>query len=399
MSRNRNLIKNRRKPKDRYTLDKLTLYWAIIMTIVGAIMIFDASVYQASILHNDPFYFLKHQSIWLLLALLPAIIMYVWDYRKFSKLATPTLVIVIILLILVLIIGIERNGARRWLGTETLNIQPAEFAKIILIIYMSSWLAKTDKLGPLQKVSFKEYVIKKLIPFFSVLLIISLLIVIEPDLGTAIIIFITSLLMYFIAEEDKTHMKKSAVVISLSVIPIIIVAVILAPYRLKRFNTYLSLLLTGKVADPQGSGYQMQQILIGIGSGGFLGKGFGQSRQRFGYLVENTAYTDSIFAVFLEEMGLIGGILLIFAWLFFLWRGFKIAIGAPDKQGKLLAAGITIWLTLQALMNMGANVGLIPLTGVPSPFLTYGGSNSIVTLIGIAILLNISKYSNIGNGK
>ena len=143
----------------------------------------------------------------------------------------------------------------------------------------------------------------------------------------------------------------------------------------------------------------MQQILIGIGSGGLLGKGFGQSRQRFGYLVENTAFTDSIFAVVLEELGLIGGVVLIFAWLVFLWRGLKISMNAPDKQGKLLAAGITIWLTLQTLMNMAANVGLIPLTGIPIPFLTYGGSSTIVTAIGIAILLNVSKYSNNANGR
>ena len=142
----------------------------------------------------------------------------------------------------------------------------------------------------------------------------------------------------------------------------------------------------------------MQQILIGIGSGGFLGKGFGQSRQRFGYLVENTAFTDSTFAIILEELGLVGGVVLIFGWLFFLWRGLKIAMNTQDKQGKLLASGITIWLVLQALINMAANVGLMPLTGLPSPFISYGGSNTLVTLIAIAILLNISRY-NTNNGR
>jgi cell division protein FtsW len=138
----------------------------------------------------------------------------------------------------------------------------------------------------------------------------------------------------------------------------------------------------------------MQQILIGIGSGGIFGKGFGQSRQRFGYLVENTAFTDSIFAVILEELGLLGGSMIILSWILFLWRGLKISLEAPDKQGKLLAGGITVWLTSQALLNMAANVGLIPLTGMPLPLLTYGGSSTIVTLIGIAILLNVSKYKN-----
>jgi cell division protein FtsW len=201
-----------------------------------------------------------------------------------------------------------------------------------------------------------------------------------------------------IAGEDRTHTIGSLAVIALA-IPIGILAAILEPYRLKRVQTFLTLLLTGEVADPRGSGYQMQQILIGIGSGGLLGKGFGQSRQRFGYLVENTAFTDSTFAVVLEELGLIGGTVIILAWLVFLWRGIKISINAPDKQGRLLASGITIWLFLQALMNMAANVGLIPLTGIPNPFITYGGSSTIVTLIGIAILLNVNKYSINNNGK
>jgi cell division protein FtsW len=142
-----------------------------------------------------------------------------------------------------------------------------------------------------------------------------------------------------------------------------------------------------------GSGYQMQQILIVIGSGGFWGKGFGQSRQRFGYLVENTAHTDSIFAVILEELGLWGGALIVFSWIFFLWRGFKIALSAADREGQLLATGITIWLTCQAFFNMAANVGLIPLTGIPLPFLTYGGSSTIVTLIAFGLLLNVSRYT------
>ena len=141
-----------------------------------------------------------------------------------------------------------------------------------------------------------------------------------------------------------------------------------------------------------GSGYQMQQILIGIGSGGFLGKGFGQSRQRFGYLVENTAFTDSIFAVILEELGLWGGTLIVVSWIIFLWRGFKIALNAIDKEGQLLATGITIWLTSQAFFNMAANVGLIPLTGIPLPFLTYGGSSTIVTVAAFGLLLNVSRF-------
>ena len=390
----RNTIKKRNKTEkfDKGKPDKFVLYFAIFMAIFGAIMIFDASVYQATTVFNDQFHFLKLQAIWLLLGSIPAILIYFWDYRKFSKISAPLLIVTIILLVAVLIFGEEINGAKRWLSIGPVEIQPAEFAKIVLIIYLSGWLSKTDNTYKNIKSAVKRGINNNLVKFVIIIGIITFLIILEPDLGTAILISITSFIIFLIAGEDRIHTLNSIVAILIT-IPIAILAAILEPYRLQRVQTFLSLLLTGEVAEPRGSGYQMQQLLIGIGSGGLLGKGFGQSRQRFGYLVENTAFTDSTFAIILEELGLIGGVVLILGWLLFLWRGLKIAINAPDKQGKLLASGITIWLVLQALMNMAANVGLMPLTGLPSPFISYGGSSTLVTLMGIAILLNISKYN------
>lgn len=390
--------KTKKKNIAKYTPDKVVLAFAIIMALFGAIMIFDASVYQATTTFNDQFYFLKQQIIWITVSTIPAILIYLWDYKKFSKLSLPALLVTILLLIAVLLFGETRNGATRWLSIGPIDIQPAEFAKVILIIYLSSWLSKKDySFSNLKDILQSEFA-KNFFRFIAILGTISLLVLLEPDLGTTIIIVVTSFLMFLMAGDDTKHIISSSFVILLF-LPLGVLAAILEPYRLKRVQTFLTLLLTGEVADPRGSGYQMQQILIGIGSGGLLGKGFGQSRQRFGYLVENTAFTDSIFAVVLEELGLLGGSVLILGWLIFLWRGIKIAIGAPDKQGRLLAAGITIWLVLQALMNMAANVGLIPLTGIPIPFLTYGGSSTIVTITGIAILLNVSKYSKYTNGK
>jgi cell division protein FtsW len=389
---------NRKKGSSllRHKPDKTILYFAILMAIFGAIMIFDASVYKATAEWGDQFYFLKQQVVWIIIGLVPALLIYFWDYRKFLKLSFPLLIITIGLLLAVLLFGKEINGATRWLTIGPVDIQPAEFAKIVLIMYLSSWLAKKDYDYKDLKEAFASGLWNELISFVAILGIIASLIILEPDLGTTIIICATSYIMFLIAGNSKAH-----TIGSLSVLVLLfllgVAAAILEPYRLQRVQTYLSLLFTGEVADPRGTGYQMQQILIGIGSGGILGKGFGQSRQRFGYLVENTAFTDSLFAVILEELGLLGGTVIIFSWVFFLWRGLKIATNAPDKQGKLLAAGITIWLVLQALMNMAANVGLIPLTGIPNPFLTYGGSSTIVTLSGIAILLNVSKYTT--NGK
>lgn len=398
MSRKRKTPQRRQNQFVKQKPDKIILYFAIFMAIFGAIMIFDASVYQATAVFNDQFYFLKQQLVWLLVGSIPALLIYFWDYRKFLKLSFPALIITIGLLIAVLIFGVEINGAKRWLTIGPIDIQPAEFAKIVLIMYLSSWLSKKDYVYKNIKSAIEEGFLKELFSFLIILGIIAILIILQPDLGTAVIICATSFTMFLMAGESKAHTLGSISVILLTV-PIGILAAILEPYRLNRVQTFLSLLLTGEVADPRGSGYQMQQILIGIGSGGILGKGFGQSRQRFGYLVENTAFTDSLFAIVLEELGLLGGAVVIMAWILFLWRGLKVALGAPDKQGKLLAGGITVWLVLQALINIAANVGLVPLTGIPNPFLSYGGSGTIVTLVGIAILLNVSKYSTIKGSK
>lgn len=377
--------------------DSFLLIFCVLMAIFGAIMIFDASVYQANTIFNDQFYFLKSQIVWLLVGAIPAVIVYFWDYRKILKLTFPALVVTVLLLAAVLILGEATNGSKRWFALGSLpKIQPAEFAKLTLIMYLAQWLAKRDYKYKDFKSALKEGFIKNLLGFIAILGVVALLILLEPDLGTTMVVCITCFLMFLMAGEDRIHTFASFAVLSL-LIPVAGVAAILEPYRLKRVTTFLSLMFTGQVADPQGSGYQMQQILIGIGSGGFFGTGFGQSRQRFGYLVENTAFTDSIFAVILEELGFLGGTLIVIAWLGFLWRGLKVALGAPDKQGKLLAAGITIWLVIQTLLNIGANVGIIPLTGMPIPLVSYGGSSTIVSLIGIGILLNISKYSNTQN--
>ncbi|MBU1119733.1 FtsW/RodA/SpoVE family cell cycle protein [Patescibacteria group bacterium] len=398
---NQNIAQKRRTKKilTGHKPDSIILIFAIMMAVFGAIMIFDASVYQANTVFNDQFYFLKSQLVWLVMGIIPAVLIYFWDYRKILKLAFPALIITIVLLVLVLVLGEALNGSKRWFAIGSLpKIQPAEFAKITLIMYLSSWLAKRDYKYKDFKSALREGFVKNLLGFLAILGTVAVLILLEPDLGTTMILCITCFIMFLMAGEDRTHTLASGSALLL-LVPVAALAAILEPYRLKRVMTFMSLLFTGKVADPQGSGYQMQQILIGIGSGGIFGTGFGQSRQRFGYLVENTAFTDSIFAVILEELGFLGGTLIIIAWLVFLWRGLKIAMGAPDKQGRLLAAGITVWLVMQTLLNIAANVGFIPLTGMPIPLLSYGGSSTIVSLIGIGILLNISKYSNIQNGQ
>lgn len=391
-------MSRKEKPKRKvshvkYGPDKTILLFVIAMAIFGAIMIFDASVYKANQVFNDQFYFLKSQVTWLILGSIPALILYFIDYRKLLKVSFLALLGVIALLVLVLIFGDSINGSKRWFEIAGLPpIQPAEFAKLAVIMYFSYWLARKENKSTKLQESLKKWFIHNFLSFFAILAVVALLILLEPDLGTTMIICVTAFGMFFVSGNDRTHTVGS-IGVSVLAVPLILIAAILEPYRISRIQTFFNLILKGEVADPQGSGYQMQQILIGIGSGGFWGKGFGQSRQRFGYLVENTAFTDSIFAVTLEELGLWGGALIVLSWIFLLWRGFKIALRAVDKEGQLLATGITIWLVCQAFFNMAANVGLIPLTGIPLPFLTYGGSSTIVTLMAFALLLNVSKYS------
>lgn len=389
-----------RKPKSKRKVtsnahppDRSILVFTIIMAIFGVVMIYDASVYKASQELGNQFYFAQLQLLWLTLGIVPALIFYFIDYRKLLKGSLIFLIGIVILLILVLVIGEATNGSRRWFQIGNLpQIQPAEFAKLFVIMYFSTWLAKREHNYTKFEDAFKKGFLKSLAGFVAILASVALLILLEPDLGTTMIICVTTILMFFVSGKDKAHTLGSLGIFLLT-IPLAVIAAVLEPYRVSRLQTYFNLVLTGEVSDPRGAGYQMQQILIGIGSGGFWGKGFGQSRQRFGYLVENTAFTDSTFAVLLEELGLWGGTLIVFSWIFFLLRGIRIALRSIDKEGKLLATGITIWLTCQAFLNMAANVGLVPLTGIPLPFLTYGGSSTIVTMMALGLLLNVSRYT------
>lgn len=376
--------------------DNIILTLTILMTTFGSMMIFDASMYVADQVFDNKFYFLFRHLLWLVIGIIIAAIIYFWDYHKILKLSIPALVFVIALLLLVLISGEEINGAKRWFALgDFVKVQPAEFAKIAIILYLTSWLSQQKFKYKTITSAFKDGFGRHLLNFSAIVGSIAILIILEPDLGTTMVICITAFAMFLMSGENRVHTVGTVLTVIVLGIPLTAIAAIIEPYRLQRMSTYIDLILKGDITDPRGSGYQMQQILIGIGSGGFLGKGFGQSRQRFGYLVENTAFTDSIFAILLEELGFLGGSLLVFAWLFFFLRGFKIAQNAPDKEGRLLAMGIVVWLTIQAFLNMGANVGLIPLTGMPLPFFTYGGSSTLVTFAGIGLLLNISRFTKL----
>jgi cell division protein FtsW len=373
--------------------DVVLLALVAFLVFFGLVMVYDASVIVASETFGDQFHFLKLQAIWIGLGVVAAAFAYAFDYHNYPKLIIPAIITTIVLLVLVVVAGPLVFGSRRWFTVGSVNIQPSELAKLTFTIYLACWLSKQkSKIGHNLKGALSYHLKSELLPFSVILILICFLIVIEPDLGTTAVVGATALVVYFVSGTDVIHTIGSALIVGAMTL-VGVLAAIISPYRLRRVQTFLETMRSGDVPDPFGAGYQINQVLIAIGSGGLLGVGFGESRQKFFYLVGNSAFTDTIFAVFAEEFGFVGDVLLIFFFLVFVSRGVNIARNAPDRLGSLLAMGITVWIGLQAFLNIAANIALGPLTGIPLPFFSYGGSSTVVILTGVGILLNISRYA------
>lgn len=349
-------------------IDIVLLIAIIVLTLFGLLMVFNASSYIAFRDFGDKYHYLKDQTMWIFLGFTGLFVFSLFDYHRWYNLSLPLLVGAIILLILVFVpgLGIAALGAKRWINARFFIIQPAEAVKLVLAIYLSAWFANKEK--------------GRFLAFSLLLGLVLGLIMLEPDMGTAIIVLSEAMILYFLSGGKISYF--------LGIIPVIFAAglllIKLEPYRAKRLAAFLN---TGDSLE--NSSYHVKQILIALGSGGITGVGIGNSLQKYAYLPENT--TDSIFAIIAEELGLIGSTLLILLFIIVLSRGFHIAIQAKDIFGKLLAAGITSFLGIQMLINLGAMTALLPLTGVPLPFISYGGSALVVDLCAIGILLNISK--------
>lgn len=363
---------------------------------MGVVLVYDASVIVASEFFGDQFRFLKLQFLWILVGVVGAIFAYFFDYHNYPKVIIPVIAATIILLVLVVFAGPVVFGSRRWFDIGIINIQPSELAKLTFTIYLACWLSKQKKRSGNLKAAFREHFNSELLPFVLIFAIVCFLIVIEPDLGTTAVVAATALAVYFVSGTDIIHSLGASFLVFVMTL-IGTAAAIISPYRLRRVTTFLETLESGNVSNPFGSGYQINQVLIAIGSGGLFGVGFGESRQKFFYLVGNSAFTDTIFAVYAEEFGFVGDVLLVFAFAFFISRGIKIAQNAPDRLGALLAVGITVWIGLQTFLNIAANIALGPLTGIPLPFFSYGGSSMVVVLYGVGILLNISRQIPTGS--
>lgn len=338
------------------------------LTIFGLLMVGSSSVVDAARDFGDKWYYLKLQSGWAAIGLGGFFMISRFRYQKLERISAPLLLITLLLLILVLIPGLGSKflGARRWLNLGFFSFQPAELAKLTLAIYFSSILKKTSRFWS----------------FIIILGLTCLLTMLEPDLGTTLVLVGSSLVTYFGSGGHLRYLTLTIPVLALLLGGLII----FSPYRLNRLKTFFDY-----SRDPLGSSYHIRQVLLSLGSGGVFGVGLGQSKQKYEFLPEAT--TDSIFAVIGEELGLIGGLAVIAAFLTFMRQGFSIVASAPDQFGASLALAITSWVSLQALVNLGAMVAIIPLTGVPLPFISYGGSSLVLVLLASGILVNISRQS------
>lgn len=361
------------------SIDKKLLFAILILLGIGLLMIASAGVFYGRSRFDDAYYFFKQQLLGLSVGLLFLYIFQRIDYHVWQRLVAPIFFVALGLLVLVFVPGVGTTvyGAARWVEIGPISFQPSEVMKLSIILYLAAWLSNK---GRAKTADFFE----GFVPFLAILSVVSFLIIKQPDTGTLGLIFLISLSIFFASGANLLHMFS----LFLGGLAFLALLIKLAPYRMQRFLVFIN-----PEHDPLGSGYQMTQALLAIGTGGIFGAGLGQSRQKFNYLPEPV--TDSIFAILGEEFGLVGTVIVVALFLFVAWRGFVIASRAPDEFGKLVAVGIVSWIVFQAFINMSAISGLIPLTGIPLPFISYGGTSLAVLLASVGILLNISKHSTL----
>lgn len=339
-------------------------------------MVFSSSAATSYVRNSgDAFFYVKRQSMWAIIGLLAMFSIMKIDIYRIRKYTGLALVGGIFLLILVIIpgVGTSVKGSTRWLGIGTLSFQPSEVMKLIMVLFMAKSLSMyQDRI---------KYFVQGLAPHLAVLGITCLLILMQPDLGTAVAIAGTTFILFVAAGAKIIHLGGLGAL----GVAVVSAAIYLEPYRMKRFTAFID-----PWADPSGSGFQIIQSLYALGSGGLAGVGLTNSKQKYLYLPEQ--HTDFIYAIIGEELGFMGTAIVIALFFLFVWRGLRIAVTAPDSYTSLVAVGITSMIALQAIINIGVVTGSMPVTGITLPFISFGGSSLVFTLIGVGLLLNISRY-------
>lgn len=408
---NQKIVRNNKEHgKPNYAL----ILIVAILLIYGLLMIFSASNVIAVILHEgDSFFFVTRQLLWIFIGMVCGYIVYRTPFRAISRYGTIIFLFGSILLMLIIlpeaIFNIDFpfvetiNGATRWINLGFISIQPSEMAKLGMIIFMSRWYTLSvkkrnsiEKSIESKKENQVQYALMSLIyrtlPFL-IFVLYSVFILAQKDLDTIIIIGLIFLSIYYLSNNGTQHTLRTIGLLLFTTV-MGIVATLSTPFRQSRLRAFLEILFSGEPSEAarRAESFQVWNGLLALGIGGITGVGFGQSRQKLFYLQE-AAYTDSIFAIIGEEFGLLGTLSVIFGFLFILFLGIRIAKNAQNKFQYLMAIGITSWITIQAFLNIAANLSIIPFGGMPLPFFTYGGSNTIMMIVAVAILLKISKYS------
>lgn len=349
------------------SLDLPLLSCILFLVVLGLVFVYDSSVVHALRDFGDSNYYIRQQIIWVVIGFLGMAFLANFDYHRLKALALPALLLSLIFMLAVSFFGLgtSSGGAQRWLNLGFVTLQPAEIFKLSAVLWLSSIFEKGVRTKPL-----------------LLLLVIAtfLLAFLQKDLGSTVIFLVISVSLFIVAGGSFLKI--------LAILPIgllaFLILILTSEYRKNRILAFFD-----PFSDTQGFTYHISQVIIALGSGGFWGLGIGQSRQKFEYIPEVT--TDSIFAIIGEELGFLGGALIVGLFAFLCIRGFKIAMFAPDNFGKILAVGLTSWLSIQAVINLSSMVALLPLTGVPLPFISYGGSALLANMAAVGILLNISK--------
>lgn len=359
--------------------DKPLLLLTLLLIFIGLAVLFSSSSAKGILNFQNPYYFITHQILYGLLPGLGGFLAAFLIPYKFWQKAAPILFILTIIALSLLFLpefGLSVKGATRWIKIGSKSFQPAEFLKLSIIIYFASFFSSRKKQGKIADF----YVVT--LPFLAVLAVVGAMLAMQPATGTLGLILLLSFGIYFLA---GARIRDLIFVVLVAAI-IMGIFIFSADYRRERVATFLN-----PAKDPAGAGYQINQAMIGIGSGGLFGVGMGQSKQKFNLLPETIA--DSIFAIFAEETGFVGSSFLVILYFLFAWRGFRIARRSPDTFSYLLAAGLTLFIVIQALINISAISGLIPLTGIPLPFVSFGGTALIAALTASGMLLQLSRYT------
>ncbi|HWO73862.1 MAG TPA: putative lipid II flippase FtsW [Dehalococcoidia bacterium] len=355
--------------------DYAILLTVLALVVIGLIFVYSSSFAIALAEYGNVNYFIFRQAGSAVIGLVVMFALMRFDYRRLRMLSPLLMLAAVLSLAAVLVVGSDAYGARRWISLGGLPpFQPSEFAKLALIIYISAWLASHGR-------DVQSFALG-LAPFILLVGLVAALILMEPDTGTAAIVVMTTVALFFLAGGSLTH------VFTLAGIGAVAGALLVASggYRADRIFAF-----TSAEDDPSGVGFHTLQLLIALGSGGIEGLGLGVSRQKFFYIPG--AHTDGVFAIIGEETGFIGAMVVIGLFAYLVFRGLRVALRARDEFGSYLAIGIVCWIAFQALINVGGITRTIPLTGIPLPFVSYGGSSLIMILAGVGILLNVSRYT------